>query len=98
MYLPSYVHLPLCVTEALHLVTIAKSTYYEIEMNGWYVHNNLHYFARHLQYTLLLSRARNNSRPSAIFRPFLGIWLSKSNLLGQIYYTFSMGKPIIVYI
>ena len=29
--------------------------------------------------------------------PFSGFWLSKSNLLGQIYYTFSIGKPIIVY-
>ena len=37
------------------------------------------------------------SQPSAIFQPFSGIWPSKSNLLGQIYYTFSMGKPMIVY-
>ena len=29
--------------------------------------------------------------------PFSGIWPNKSNLLGQIYYTFSMGKPIVVY-
>ena len=36
----------------------------------------------------------NNSQPSAIFR---GTWPSKFNLLGQIYYTFSMGNPIIVY-
>ena len=43
------------------------------------------------------SRAWNNSRPSAIFRSFSGIWPSKSNLLGQIYYTFSMGNPVIVY-
>ena len=43
------------------------------------------------------ARAWNNSRPSAIFRPFSGIWLSKSNLLGQIYYAFSMEKSIIVY-
>ena len=27
-------------------------------------------------------------------RPFSkGLWLSKSNLLGQFYYTFSLGKP-----
>ena len=28
---------------------------------------------------------------------FKGIWPSKSNLLGHIYYTCSMGKPLIVY-
>ena len=41
----------------------------------------------------------NNSWLSAIFQSISGIWLSKYNLLGQIYnyYTFSMGKPIIVY-
>ena len=38
-----------------------------------------------------------NSQPSATFQPFSGITLSKSNLLGQIYYTFSTGKLIIVY-
>ena len=42
-------------------------------------------------------RAWNSSRPLAIFRPIFSIWPSKSNLLGQIYCTFPMGKPLIVY-
>ena len=32
-----------------------------------------------------------------IFRPIFPIWLSKSNLLGQIHCTFLMEKPLIVY-
>ena len=42
-------------------------------------------------------RAQNSSWPLTIFRPFSGIGVSKCNLLGQTYYTFSMGKPMIVY-
>ena len=38
-------------------------------------------------------RAWNSSRPLATFQPIFHIWLSKSNLLGQIYCTFPMGKP-----
>ena len=37
------------------------------------------------------------SRPLAIFWPIFPIWPSKSNLLGQIYCTFPMGKPLIAY-
>ena len=41
--------------------------------------------------------AWNSSQPLAIFWPIFPIWPSKSNLLGQIYCTFPMGKPLIVY-
>ena len=36
-------------------------------------------------------------KQSSDIGPFPGIWPSKSNLLGQIYYTISMGKPMIAY-
>ena len=36
-------------------------------------------------------------RPLAIFRPICPIWLRKSDLLGQIYCTFPMENPLIVY-
>ena len=39
----------------------------------------------------------NNSQPLAIFLPLFTIWPSKSNLLGQIYCTFPMEKPLIIY-
>ena len=39
----------------------------------------------------------HSSRPLAIFQSIFTIWPSKSNLLGQIYCTFPMGKPLIVY-
>ena len=35
--------------------------------------------------------------PFSIFQPIFTIWPSKFNLLSQIYCTFSMGKPLIVY-
>ena len=42
-------------------------------------------------------RSWNSGRPLAIFRPICPIWPSKSSLLGQIYCTIPMGKPLIVY-
>ena len=42
----------------------------------------------------VIFRAWNSIRPLAIFWP---IFLSKSNLLGQFYYIFPMGKPLKVY-
>ena len=39
----------------------------------------------------------NSSWPLAIFWPIFPIWLNKSTLLGQIYCTFPMRKPLIVY-
>ena len=45
----------------------------------------------------LLCISRENSWPLAIFRPIFPIWLSKSNLLGQIYCTFPIEKLFIVY-
>ena len=36
-------------------------------------------------------------KQSSDIGPFPGTWPSKSNLLGQIHYTISMGKPAIVY-
>ena len=42
-------------------------------------------------------RAWNSSWPLAIFWPIFPIWLIKFNLLGQIYCTFPMGKPLTVY-
>ena len=47
--------------------------------------------------SLYHNRAWNNSQLLTIFQPIFTIWLSKSNLLGQIYCTFPMGKPLIVY-
>ena len=63
------------------------------------IHYHIHIPSWMLRYSkcILFTRAWNNSRPLAIFWPISGIWLSKSNLLGQIYCTFSMEKPIIVY-
>ena len=46
---------------------------------------------------LYIHRAWNTSCPLAIFRPILPIWPDKSNLLGQIYCTFPMEKPLIVH-
>ena len=43
------------------------------------------------------ARAWNSSQPLAIFRPIFPVWPSKSNLLGQFYCTFPIGKPLIVY-
>ena len=40
---------------------------------------------------------KQSSWPLAIFQPTFTIWLNKSNLLGQIYCTFPMEKPLIVY-
>ena len=42
-------------------------------------------------------RAWNNSRPLAIFRLIFTIRPSKSNLIGHIYCTLPMGKPLLVY-
>ena len=42
-------------------------------------------------------RAWNSSWPLAIFRPICPIWLSKSDLLRQMYCTFPMGKRLIIY-
>ena len=45
----------------------------------------------------MVGRAWNSSRPLAIFRPICPIWPSKSDLLGHIYCTFPMEKPLIIY-
>ena len=46
---------------------------------------------------LYICRAWNNSQPLAIFILIFLIWLSISNLLGQIYCAFPMAMPLIVY-
>ena len=43
------------------------------------------------------SRAQNSGLSQVIFRPTLAYDRAKSNLVGQIYCTFPMGKPMIVY-
>ena len=42
-------------------------------------------------------RAQNNGPSQVIFQPTLAYDRTNSNLVGQIYCTFPMGKPMIVY-
>ena len=44
----------------------------------------------------VLCRAQNNGLSQAIFRPTSTYDRANSNLVGQIYCTFTMGKPMIV--
>ena len=50
------------------------------------------------QYNPCRHRVRNNSQPYCIghFQPILPFWPSKVSLLGQIYCTFPMEKPLVV--
>ena len=82
-----------CLTLSLEQRNSTSATYTTSEAlciwQTWFnelINTNIHY-----------SRAWNNSQPLAIFQPIFTIWPSKSNLLGQIYCTIPMGKPLIVY-
>ena len=77
----------LCGLLILYYITVARYVNMKkFPLNICVFENSLCYI--HLLWSL------NNSQPLAIFHE---IWLSKSNLLGQIYLTFSIEKPIIVY-
>ena len=71
------------------LLTIYNNV--NILINGWPTSPSITYNVYNI------NRAWNSSQPLANFWPFFTIWLSKFNVLGQIYCTFLTGKPLIVY-